>query len=151
MADGADVDLQQSGYVAARPRALKTEDGLPATAPPWGSLVAVDLDTGHLDWRTPLGDYLAHLGLGKGAENAGGPLVTSAGLVFIAATPDMKVRAFDETDGSELWQADLDAGGYATPVTYSVDGRQFVVVAAGGGLLGPPSGSTYAAFALPED
>mgnify|MGYP006157620615 CR=1 FL=1 len=151
VADGADVDLQQTGYVAAQPRALKTEDGFPATAPPWGSLLAVDLDTGHLDWRTPLGDYLAHLGMGKGAENAGGPLLTSAGLVFIAATPDMKVRAFDVTDGSELWQSDLDAGGYATPVSYSVDGRQFVVVAAGGGLLGPPSGSTYAAFALPED
>jgi quinoprotein glucose dehydrogenase len=77
-------------------------------------------------------------------------LLTGSGLLFIGATPDMKLSAYDVADGTLLWQADLDAAGYATPITYRVDGKQYVVIAAGGGLLGPPSGSTYAAFSLPD-
>jgi quinoprotein glucose dehydrogenase len=72
-------------------------------------------------------------------------------LVFIAATPDTKISAYDAANGTLLWQSDLDAAGYATPVSYAVDGKQYVVIAAGGGLLGPPSGSTYMAFSLPEE
>ena len=89
-------------------------------------------------------------GRGKGSENYGGAVVTAGGLLFIAATPDAKIRAFDKTTGEEVWQADLPAAGFATPSTYSVNGRQFVVVAAGGGKLGAPSGTKYVAFALPE-
>ena len=74
---------------------------------------------------------------------------TAGGLVFIAATPDRRLRAIDVRDGRELWQAELPAAGYSTPVTYTAGGRQFVVIAAGGGRQGPPSGSEYRAFALP--
>ncbi len=77
--------------------------------------------------------------------------MTAGGLLFIAATPDAKIRAFDKATGEEVWQAPLPAAGFATPSTYSVDGRQFIVVAAGGGKLGVPSGSKYVAFALPQD
>ena len=106
--------------------------------------------TGAVDWQVPFGEYLSHPGLGLGAENVGGPVVTASGLVFIAATPDMKMRAFDARDGSVLWDADLWAAGHSTPIVYRAAGRQFVVIAAGGGRLGPPSGSEYVAFALPE-
>jgi quinoprotein glucose dehydrogenase len=85
-----------------------------------------------------------------GTENYGGPLVTAGGLLFIAATPDEKLRAFDAGTGERLWEAVLPAAGFATPATYVSDGRQLVVVAAGGGKLGRPSGSQYIAFALPR-
>ena len=137
-------------YVAVEPVTLRGSDRLPANAPPWGSLIALDLDTGQVDWQVPLGGYPGHPEPGSGAENAGGPLLTASGLLFVGATPDSRFRAYDCADGTLLWEADLDAPGYATPVTYRVGGRQYVVIAAGGGLLGPPSGSTYAAFRLPE-
>ena len=137
-------------YVYAEPTILRDADGLPGNAPPWGTLTAIDLATGAVDWQKPFGEYLSHPGLGLGAENLGGPVVTASGLVFIAATPDMKMRAFDARNGSGLWDADLWASGYSTPVVYRAAGRQFVVIAAGGGRLGPPSGSEYVAFALPE-
>ena len=104
--------------------------------------MAVDIDTGRVDWQAPLGGYPGHPDANVGAENAGG-------LAFVGATPDSRFRAFDARTGTLLWEAELDAPGYATPVTYSIDGRQYVVIAAGGGLLGPPSGATYAAFRLP--
>jgi quinoprotein glucose dehydrogenase len=151
------VDLAQSNrttevtYMLASPITIRDSESLPGNLGPWGTLAAVDLDTGMIDWQVPLGNYISHPGLGLGAENSGGPLLTASGLVFIAATPDTKISAYDAANGTLLWQSDLDAAGYATPVSYAVDGKQYVVIAAGGGLLGPPSGSTYMAFSLPEE
>ena len=128
---------------------IRDQDGLPGNTPPWGTLTSIDLATGRFDWQVPLGDYPSLEGAGYGAENYGGPIVTAGGLIFIAATPDAKLRAFDTRDGALLWQADLPAGGFSTPAVYSAGGRQFVVVAAGGGRTGPPSSAEYVAFALP--
>ena len=145
----ADDRTTETTHMYAAPATVRDADGHPGNAPPWGTLTAIDVATGSVDWQVPLGEYLSHPTLGFGAENVGGPLVTASGLVFIAATPDMKVRAFDARSGATLWDADLWAAGHGVPVTYSAGGRQFVVVAAGGGRLGPPSGSEYVAFALP--
>jgi quinoprotein glucose dehydrogenase len=127
-------------------------DGYPAVKPPWGTLSAIDLGRGAIRWQVPLGEYpeLTRRGVPPtGTENYGGPIVTGGGLVFIAATRDEMFRAFDKVTGRTLWQAPLPAGGYATPCTYEVDGRQYVVVAAGGGTMGTRSGDAYVAFALP--
>jgi quinoprotein glucose dehydrogenase len=130
-------------------------DGYPAVAPPWGTLNAIDLDTGAYAWKVPLGEYpeLAARGLrGTGTENYGGPLVTAGGLVFIAATSyDRKLRAFDKSTGALLWEDTLPAAGNATPATYEAGGRQFVVIAAGGGKSKDPSGGQYVAYALPSE
>lgn len=128
-------------------------DGYPAVKPPWGTLNAIDLNTGEYRWRVPLGEFpeLTAQGLPPtGAENYGGPVVTAGGLVFIAATKDEKFRAFDKRSGRLLWQTRLPAGGYATPATYEVGGRQYVVIACGGGKMGTPSGDAYVAFTLPR-
>ena len=143
----------QSRYVSAGYVYLRDEKGIPINTPPWGTLTAIDLSAGAIRWQVPLGEYPQLAGQGRaktGSENYGGAVVTAGGLLFIAATPDAKIRAFDKQTGEEVWQADLPAAGFATPSTYSVDGRQFIVVAAGGGKLGVPSGSKYVAFALPE-
>ena len=116
--------------------------GLPAITPPWGTLSAIDLNTGDYVWRIPLGEP-------SGTEQYGGPIVTAGGLVFIAATMDAKFRAFDKSTGRLLWETTLPAAGYATPSTFAVGGKQYVVIAAGGGKLGTRSGDTYVAFALP--
>ncbi|MGH7288031.1 MAG: PQQ-binding-like beta-propeller repeat protein, partial [Myxococcota bacterium] len=128
-------------------------EGYPAVKPPWGTLSAIDLARGEIVWQVPLGEIpeLAAQGLrNTGAENYGGPVVTAGGLVFIAAALDAKLRAFDKRSGKMLFEAPLPAAGFATPAVYEADGRQFVVVAAGGGKLGRPSGDRYVAFALPE-
>ncbi|MGH9733360.1 MAG: nucleoside hydrolase [Candidatus Acidiferrales bacterium] len=130
--------------------------GYPAIKPPWGTLSAIDLTTGEYVWKINLGEYpsLAKQGLtNTGSENYGGPIVTAGGLLFIAATDfDRKFRAFDKSTGKLLWQTTLPFAGNATPATYAVDGRQYVVIAAGGGKdLNSPSGGVYVAFALPRD
>ncbi len=129
-------------------------DGYPAVAPPWGTLNAINLNTGEYSWKIPLGEYpeLVTQGLtNTGTENYGGPIVTAGGLVFIGATNfDRKFRAFDKATGQLLWQTVLPMAGNATPVTYEVNGRQYVVIYATGGRRGSdPSGGTYVAFALP--
>lgn len=130
-------------------------DGYPAVEPPWGTLNAIDLNKGEIAWKIPFGEYpeLAAKGLrDTGSENYGGPVATAGGLLFIAATVrDRKFRAFDKTTGKLLWETTLPAAGNATPATYEVDGRQYVVIAAGGGKWGAPSGGSYVAFALPKD
>lgn len=128
-------------------------EGYPAIAPPWGTLNAINLNTGEYVWKIPLGVYpeLAAKGLtNTGTENYGGPIVTAGGLVFIGATNfDKKFRAFDKSTGELLWEAALPFSGNATPATYEVDGRQFVVIAAGGGKdPKSSSGGVYVAFAL---
>ncbi len=130
-------------------------DGYPAVAPPWGTLSAVNLNTGEYAWRIPFGEYpeLAANGMtNTGTENYGGPIVTAGGLVFIGATNyDQKFHAFDKTTGKLLWEATLPFSGNATPATYEVSGRQFVVIAAGGGYdRRRASGGVYVAFALPK-
>jgi quinoprotein glucose dehydrogenase len=130
-------------------------DGYPAIAPPWGTLTAIDLNTGEHAWQIPVGEYpeLAAQGIkNTGTELYGGPIVTAGGLVFIGATSyDKKVRAFDKTTGALLWEATLPFSAAGTPATYEVDGRQFLVVPAGGGKARrpEPSGGVYVAFALP--
>jgi quinoprotein glucose dehydrogenase len=128
-------------------------DGYPAVAPPWGTLSAINLNTGDYAWQVPLGEYpeLAAKGLtNTGTENYGGPIVTAGGLVFIGATNhDKKFRAFDKATGELLWETTLPFSGNATPATYEVDGRQFVAIAAGGGKSRGGSGGVYVAFALP--
>ena len=126
--------------------------GLPAVQPPWGTLSAIDLNTGEYRWRIPLGEHPALAAKGgppTGTEQYGGPIVTAGGLVFIAATMDAKFRAFDKTTGQLLWETALPAAGYATPSTFAVGGKQYVVIAAGGGKLGSPSSDTYIAYSLP--
>jgi quinoprotein glucose dehydrogenase len=121
--------------------------------PPWGTLTAINLKTGEMDWQIPLGEFaeLTKRGIPiTGTENYGGPIVTAGGLVFIGATRDEKFRAFDKQTGKLLWEAELPAGGYATPSTYEVNGKQYVVIAAGGGKMGTKSGDAYVAFALPD-
>jgi len=131
-------------------------DGYPAVAPPWGTLNAINLNTGEYLWKIPFGEYpeLAAAGLrGTGTENYGGPIVTASGLLFIGATNyDKKFHAYDISNGKLLWETTLPFAGNATPATYSVNGRQFVVIAAGGGKdLKSKSGGVYVAFALPAE
>ena len=127
--------------------------GHPAIAPPWGTLTAIDLNFGTIGWQVTLGEFddLTDRGVPPtGTENDGGPIVTAGGVVFIGATQDEKFRAFATDTGALLWEIELPAGGYATPATYLANGRQFVVIAAGGGKMGTRSGDSYVAFALPE-
>jgi quinoprotein glucose dehydrogenase len=137
-------------------RRFMDPDGYPATKPPWGTLSAINLDTGKYLWQIPLGEYpeLAAKGLkNTGSENYGGPIVTAGGLVFIGATIfDSKFRAFDSTTGRLLWETSLPFAGRATPATYMVQGKQYVVVATGGGRYNlAPARGIYVAFALPGD
>ncbi len=127
--------------------------GAPAISPPWGTLNAIDLLHGDILWKVPLGEYpeLAAKGIkNTGSKNFGGPVATAGGIVFIAGTPDEKIRAFSNHNGEILWEYQLPAGGYATPSVYWIDGRQYVVIAAGGGGKNATKyGDSIIAFALP--
>ncbi len=130
-------------------------DGYPATAPPWGTLNAIDLNTGRYLWKIPFGSYpeLEAKGLREtGTESYGGPIVTAGGLILIGATIfDREMHAYDSSTGELLWRYELPAAGLATPATYMVDGRQFVVIAVGGGKNPKrPFGSLYMAFSIPQ-
>jgi len=130
----------------------RDSSGFPAVKPPWGTLSAIDLNSGEYRWRIPLGEFAALSARGipvTGTEQYGGPIVTRGGLIFIAATQDARLRALDKSSGRVLWEAMLPAPGYATPSTFAVGGKQFVVVAAGGGKLGSKSSDAYVAFSLP--
>lgn len=142
-----DLPYQMTGY-----HKFLSKEGMPAIAPPWGTLNAINLNTGKIAWKIPLGEdeELMKKGLPiTGTENYGGPVVTAGGLVFIAATKDAKIRAFNKQNGKLLWEAKLPAAGFATPSVYQVNGKQYLVIACGGGKLNTPSGDAYVAFALP--
>ncbi len=143
----------QVPYVATGHRTLKDPEGFPANKRPWATLNSIDLNEGTIKWQIPLGTYpeLEARGLPPtGTFNMGGPVVTKGGLIFIGATMDERFRAFDKDTGNLLWEYQMDAGGYATPATYEVGGKQFVVIAAGGG--GKPEtkpGDKYYCFSIP--
>ncbi|MCC6770605.1 MAG: PQQ-binding-like beta-propeller repeat protein [Gemmatimonadaceae bacterium] len=128
-------------------------EGYPAIKPPWGTLNALDLNTGETKWSIPFGEYpqLVLQGLkDTGSDNYGGAIVTENGLLIIAATTyDNKIRAYDKSNGTLLWEGVLPAAGNTTPSTYMVNGKQYIVIACGGGKNGAPSGGMYVAFALP--
>jgi quinoprotein glucose dehydrogenase len=159
---GESKELQSSGeappemkYRFTGYRRFLDPQGYPAVAPPWGTLNAINLNTGEYAWKIPLGEYpeLTAQGLkSTGSENYGGPIVTAGGLLFIAATNfDRKFRAFDKSTGELLWETTLPFSGNATPATYEIDGRQYVVIAAGSGKDPKQgSGGIYVAFALPR-
>ena len=132
---------------------FKDNKGYPAIKPPWGTLNAVDLNKGEIKWSVPFGVHEELVAKGipaTGTENYGGPVVTKGGLIFIAATEDEMFRVFNSDNGKILFEYKLPAAGYATPSTYMVNGKQYVVIACGGGKLGTKSGDSYVAFALPE-
>jgi len=149
------ADATQEKYTFTGYRKFLDPDGYPAIAPPWGTLNAIDLKTGKYLWKIPLGEYpeLAAKGLkNTGTENYGGPIVTAGGVLFIGATIyDHEFRAFDTRDGRLLWQTELPFSGVATPATYMIDGRQYVVIGASGARDAKgPQGGAYVAFALPK-
>lgn len=127
-------------------------EGHNALRPPWGTINAIDLNTGNFVWRDTLGDHPEYKakGIRTGRENYGGPVVTKGGVLFIGATPDSMFRVFNKTNGKMLWETTLPAPAFATPAVYAVQGKQYVVIACGGGKLGTHSGDYYVAFALPE-
>jgi quinoprotein glucose dehydrogenase len=129
------------------------QNGVPAISPPWGTLNAVDLVTGDLLWKVPLGEYPQLVAKGirnTGSLNFGGAVATAGGVIFIAATADEKFRAIEKATGRTLWEFQLPAGGYATPSVYMIDGRQYVAIAAGGsGKNATKSGDSIITFALP--
>ena len=144
--------IDQKYMMEGYPRFLDP-DGYPAISPPWGTLNAIDLNKGTIAWQIPFGEYPELLAKGMrdtGSWSYGGPITTAGGLIFIGATNyDRKFRAFDVRNGKLLWEQVMPFAGNATPMTYEVKGKQFVVIAAGGGKRGAPSGGTYVAYALP--
>lgn len=145
---GASYPYEHTGY-----KRFEDQDGYPAAKPPWGTLNAIDLNKGDLLWQAPLGEFkeLTARGIPQtGTELMGGSIATAGGLVFIGASKDEKFRAFDQDQGKVLWEVELEAGGYATPATYEAGGKQFVVIAAGGGgKQNTKAGDAFVAFALP--
>jgi quinoprotein glucose dehydrogenase len=134
---------------------FRDPDGYPPITPPWGTLSAIDLNAGTIQWQIPFGEFPELVAQGitnTGSDNYGGPIVTASGLLFIAATNfDRKFHAYDKLTGKLLWEAMLPAAGNATPSAYQINGRQYVVIVCGGGKNGAPSGSSIVAFALPQN
>jgi quinoprotein glucose dehydrogenase len=150
---GIEENLEDLPYTHTGYNRFTDQEGYPAAKPPWGTLSAIDLNAGEILWQVPLGEFpeLTKRGIAQtGTENYGGPVVTAGGLIFIAASKDEHIRAFDKNSGKELWKYKLPAGGYATPAVYEVNGRQYIVIACGGGKMGTPPGNSYVAFALPN-
>ncbi|MBW7892872.1 MAG: pyrroloquinoline quinone-dependent dehydrogenase, partial [Chitinophagaceae bacterium] len=148
-ADGSETNYTFTGY-----NKFLTKEGYPAISPPWGTLTAVDLSTGLHKWQIPFGEYEEFKSKGippTGRENYGGPVVTAGGLIFIGASDDAKFRAIHVRNGEILYETDLPATGFATPAVYSVKGRQYVVIAAGGSKWGGKKSDAYVAFALPGE
>jgi quinoprotein glucose dehydrogenase len=161
--EGKDVTLEKKDlklsfsesipFIASGHNDFRDNEGFPVNKKPWGTISAIDLDKGAVRWQIPLGTYpeLEERGFEPtGTFNMGGPIVTAGGLVFIGAAMDEKFRAIDKETGEELWQYQLDAGAYATPSTYEIAGKQYVVIAAGGGgKPGTRPGDAYYCFSLP--
>jgi quinoprotein glucose dehydrogenase len=140
---------QEGTPYGMRRTAFKSALGVPCVKPPWGMLTAVDMEHGTIKWQVPLGDApYVHLNIGMPA--IGGPIVTASGITFIAASLDGRMRAFDSDSGKRLWEVKLPAGGQATPMTYSIGGRQYVVIAAGGYKSDTPRGDYLVAYSLPR-
>jgi quinoprotein glucose dehydrogenase len=144
------LKYQFTGY-----RRFLDPEGYPAIAPPWGTLNAINLNTGEYVWKIPFGEYpeLAAKGMkDTGSDNYGGPVVTAGGLLFIGASNyDRKFRAYDKATGELLWETTMPFSGNGTPAIYAINGREYIVIAAGGGKdWRTKSGGMYVAFALPE-
>jgi quinoprotein glucose dehydrogenase len=155
--DAADTASANPNYLPYRATGLTIwldPDGFPPITPPWGTLNAIDLNAGEIRWSIPFGEYPKLVAQGirnTGTDNYGGPVVTANGLIFIGATTyDNKFHVFDKRTGRLLWETTLPAAGNSTPALYMVRGRQYVVIACGGGKNDAPSGGTFVAFALPE-
>jgi mono/diheme cytochrome c family protein len=148
------VESEEGPYIFTGYRKFLDPEGYPAFIPPWGTLNAIDLNTGKYLWKIPFGEYpaLAQQGMkNTGSENYGGPVVTAGGVLFIGATVyDRRFHVFDASNGKLLWETELPFAGMATPSTYMVDGRQYIVIASSGGRdPKSPVGGAYIAFALP--
>jgi quinoprotein glucose dehydrogenase len=142
-----DIFYSNTGYFR-----FLTKEGYPAVEPPWGTLTSIDLNEGKINWQVPVGEFKELKAKGipvTGTENYGGSVTTAGGLVFLAATRDEKIRAFDKDTGKTLWEYSLPAGGYATPTVFRMNNKEFLVIACGGGKMGTRSGDSYIAFALP--
>ena len=151
--DESKDDHEKSPYQHTGYNRWYDRNGYPVSRPPWGTLTAIDLNTGNKKWQVPLGEYEALTKKGiapTGTDNYGGPLVTASGLIFIAASRDEQLRAFDKETGKRLWQTALPAAGFASPSSYSIKGKQYLVIACGGGKLKSKSGDQYVAFCVKE-
>jgi quinoprotein glucose dehydrogenase len=151
-ADSHQDDVFKVPYSIVGYNKFLSKEGYPAIAPPWGTLNAINLNTGKLVWKKTLGNdpVFPHGKEDSGTENYGASVITKGGLLFIAATKDGKFRAFNKKTGKLLWEVTLPAPGYATPSVYELNGRQYIVIACGGGKMNTPSGDSYVAFALPS-
>ena len=128
-----------------------TKSGQHGLSPPWGVINAIDLNTGEYKWKQPFGEnQFPGAPANTGCENYGGPIVTKGGLLIVGATKDGMFRAYNKNTGKLLWQTKLPAAAFSTPSTYEVNGKQYIVIACGGGKLGTKSGDSYVAFALPD-
>jgi quinoprotein glucose dehydrogenase len=147
--DDFDFSSQRGTPYCMRRTSFTSSLGIPCVKPPWGQLTAVDMTLGTIKWQIPLG-VTPFIPLNLGVPGLGGPIVTAGGLVFIAASFDDRLRAFDTDSGALVWEVKLPAGGQATPMTYAIDGRQYVVIAAGGYKGDSTRGDFLVAYALPR-